>query len=182
MTTTRVILLRLQQSRSSRMEPINYSLMSIPDGREGIRATLKLMSNLVRQYKGNPDIRELALKLTGQLQQKNFSGEVKAIHAFVREKIRYVKDIRGIETIQTPLQTLRLRAGDCDDKSTLVAALLESIGHPTRLVAVGFSPNQLSHVLVQTKLGSKWVWVECTEPVQLGWMPPRIKSFMVQHN
>jgi len=163
-------------------EPITYNLQTIPDGRAGIRATLKLMSQLVKQYKANPDIRELALRLTSQLPQKNFGGEVKILHQFVREHIRYVKDIRGIETIQTPLQTLRLRAGDCDDKSTLVASLLEAIGHPTRLIAVGFSPGTLSHVLVQTKLGSKWIGVECTEPVELGWMPKHIKSIMVQHN
>jgi len=164
------------------VEKVSYTLHSIPDGREGIRATLKLMSKLVSQYKINPTIRELAIGLTNKLQQKNFTGEVRALHEYVKEQIRYVKDIKGVETIQTPLQTLRLMAGDCDDKSTLVASLLEAIGHPTRFIAVGFSAGSLSHVLVQTKIGPKWYSVECTEPVSLGWTPPNIRNIMVQHN
>lgn len=164
------------------MEPITYKLQAIPNGAPGIRATLKLMSRIVRRYKTDPVIRELALRITGSLQQKNFVGEARAIHHYVKEHIRYVKDVAGVETIQTPIQTLRLKAGDCDDKSTLVAALLESIGHPTRFIAVGFRPKSLSHVYVQTKLGAKWVGVETTEPVDFGWCPKNVKCVMLQHN
>lgn len=164
------------------MEKITYSLMAIPNGREGIRATLKIMSKVVKKYKHNPYVRELALKLTKSLSQKNYPGEACAIHYFVRDQIRYVKDIRGIETIQTPLQTLRLRQGDCDDKSVLSAALLESLGHPTRFLAVGFSGKHLTHVITQTKIGEKWVSLETTEPVELGWTPPNIKNYLIQHN
>lgn len=140
------------------------------------------MSGLVKKYKSHQLVRELAIQLTNRLNQKNFKGEVGLLHQFVRDKIRYVKDIAGVETLQAPLQTLRIGAGDCDDKSILVAAFLESLGHPTRFVAVGFQRGSYSHVLVQTKLGSKWVSVECTEPVQLGWFPPRVKTVMMQHN
>lgn len=160
----------------------NYQLMSIPEGSQGTRETLKLMSKLVKHYKMSPVVREFALALTNHVLQKDFKGEVIALHAFVRDQIRYVKDIKGVETVQSPVQTLRLGAGDCDDKSVLVASLLEALGHPTRFVAVGFSSSSLSHVLVQTKLGSKWISVECTEPVNLGWFPPRVKNQMIQHN
>ena len=163
-------------------ERITYTLHSIPDGIPGIRATLKVMSGLVKTYKSQQPIRELALSLTRDLQQKDYVQEVKRIHAYVRDTIRYVKDIHGVETIQTPVQTLRIGAGDCDDKSTLVASLLESIGHPTRFVAVGFAKNMLSHVLVQTKVANNWINVECTENVPLGWRPPNIKAMMVEHN
>jgi transglutaminase-like putative cysteine protease len=164
------------------MEQIRYTMQAIPNGQAGIRETLKIMSRVVKQYKSNPVIRELALRITAHLQQKNFIGEAAAIHHYVKEQIRYVKDIAGVETIQTPIQTLRLKAGDCDDKSTLAAALLESLGHPTRFLAVGFRPKSLSHVYVQTKIGSKWVGVETTEPVEFGWQPPNVKCVMVQHN
>lgn len=163
-------------------EKITYNLHQIPNGVEGIRKTLKIMSKVVKAYKASPAIRELALSLTRDLQQKSYKREVERIHAFVRDEIRYIKDIKGIETIQTPIQTLRLRSGDCDDKSSLAASLLESIGHPTRFVAVGFTPDSLCHVFVQTKIGKEWISVECTENVKLGWRPPKIKKVMLQNN
>lgn len=163
-------------------ERITYTLHNIPDGLPGIRATLKVMSKLVKTYKSQQPIRELALFLRRDVRPKDYVGELKKIHAFVRDEISYVKDIHGIETIHTPIQTLRLKAGDCDDKSTLVASLLESIGHPTRFVAVGFRKNVLSHVMVQTKIADHWINVECTENVPIGWRPPNIKAMMVEHN
>lgn len=163
-------------------QQVTYTMQEIPNGNAGIRATLKIMSSLVKESKSAMPIRELALSLTSDLRQKDYAGELKRIHRFVRDNIRYIKDIHGVETIQTPEQTLRLGAGDCDDKSTLVASLLESIGHPTRFLAVGFGGDKVSHVLVQTKIGNKWICVECTEPVEIGWYPPGIKARMIQHN
>jgi transglutaminase-like putative cysteine protease len=163
-------------------EALSYTLMSISNGAEGIRETLKLMSGLVKKYKSCQEVRELSTRLTRDLHQKDYLQEVKKLHAFVRDHIRYVKDIRGVETLQSPIQTLRIGAGDCDDKSTLVASLLESLGHPTRFLAVGFKKGVYSHVFVQTKLANNWLSIECTENVPVGWRPQGIKAMLVQHN
>ncbi len=158
-------------------------MMGIPSGKAGTLATLKIMRNVTRRYKSHLTIRVLAQKLTRRLPQKNYTAEAAILHQFVKNKIRYVKDIRGVETIQTPVQTLQLGSGDCDDKSILVASLLESIGHPTRFVACGFRiPNSYSHVFVQTKIGARWVSVECTEPWPLGKAPPKIVTRMIVRN
>lgn len=159
-----------------------YRLMTIADGNKGTRDTLKIMSDVTKNFKRNPTVRELALILTRNLPQKKWLAEVQAIHRFVRDEIRYVKDIRGVETIQTPIQTLRIGAGDCDDKSILAASLLEAIGHPTRFKAVGMSSGRFSHVYPETKIGGKWVSVECTEPVEVGFQLSGIKSVMINHN
>lgn len=156
--------------------------MGIPNGKAGTLQTLKLMRGLVRKYKSNLHIRVLAQRITRNLPQKNYTLEAAALHKFVRDRVRYVKDINGIETLQTPIQTLNLGSGDCDDKSILVASLLESIGHPTRFVACGFAPYMFSHVFVQTKIGRKWVSVECTEPYPLGKAPPKIRTRMILRN
>lgn len=163
------------------MEP-TYNLQSIPGGRAGTRTTLKLMSDLTKKYKASKAARELALAITRNLPGKNWAQEVAAVQNFVRNHIRYTKDIRGVETLQTPVQTLRLKAGDCDDHSTLVASLLEALGHPTRFVAVGFEPGRFHHVFTETKIGSKWVAVETTEPYKLGQRPPGIRNIMTHHN
>lgn len=152
--------------------------MAIPEGKAGIIKTLKIMRALVREYKTNLTIRLLAQKITQKLPPKNYTREAIELHKLVRDKIRYVKDVNGVETIQTPIQTLRIGSGDCDDQALLVAALLESIGHKTQFIACGFRGEGYSHVFVRTKIGPKWVSVECTEPWPLGKEPPNITSII----
>jgi len=165
------------------MNQTTSTMMGIPDGKAGTLATLKIMRRVTRRYKSSLPIRLLAQKLTRRLPQKNYTREVAVLHKFVRDKVRYVRDIRGVETIQTPIQTLKLGSGDCDDKSILVASLLESIGHPTRFVACGFNDTgAYSHVFTQTKIGGKWVSVETTEPWPLGKAPPKITTRMIVRN
>lgn len=163
------------------MEPITYNLHSIPSGAAGVRATLRAMAKIARDYKKNPAIRELALRLTRDLPPKKWAAEAARIHAFVRDEIRYIKDIAGVETLQTPIQTLRIGQGDCDDKSILTAALLLSIGHPVLFMAVGFHKGQYSHVLPFTKIAGKWFALETTEPWPMGKIPPKIIERMVEH-
>lgn len=157
-------------------------LYGIPEGKEGVRVTLSLMSKLVRSFKKSQPIRNIAIQLTGALTQKNRRAEVSALFNFVKYEIRYVRDINGIETIQTPQKTLELKAGDCDDKATLLASLLESIGFRTRFIAVGFKPDNFVHVLVQVKLDESWLSLETTEPQPIGWFPPNVKAIMIEHN
>lgn len=93
------------------------------------------------------------------------------MHRYVRDNIRYVRDVRRVETLQTPLRTLENASGDCDDKATLFAALAESIGFATRFVAYGREPARFSHVIAEVRHGDRWLGAETTEPVALGWRP-----------
>ncbi len=146
--------------------------VTIPKGRAGIVETLNLMRGLVRESKKSLAIRTTALSLVQDLEQKDFQSEIEEIFFFVRDGIRYVKDVNGVETLQYPQITLQLKQGDCDDKSTLLASLLESIGHKTRFKAVGFSPGKFSHVFVQAFYQGKWVSLDATMDRPLGWQPP----------
>ena len=157
------------------------TLQAIPSGREGVRATLRIMRDIVKRWRKALPIRELALNLVGDLAGKDFPGEVANIHAWVRDNIRYVKDINGVETIATPDRTLMYGQGDCDDQCVLLASLLESIGHNTRFVAIGTrSPFSFNHVFCETQIGPHWVSVETTEPVEMGWRPENVLATMVQ--
>lgn len=140
------------------------------------------MRGLTRRYKIALPIRVLAQNLTAHLPSKKFTAEAKEIHRFVRDDIRFVKDIEGVETLQTPVQTLQLGSGDCDDKAILISSLLASIGHPTRFIACGFFPGMFSHVFTQTKIADQWISLECTEPWPMGRHAPNIKSIMVMRN
>lgn len=140
------------------------------------------MSKLVRQYKKNLVIRETALSLVKSLSSKDWAGEADRVFRFVRDRIRYVKDINDVETVATPIKTLEYGQGDCDDKVVLLAALLESIGHPTAFVALGYSPDTFSHVYLQSKINSEWVGMEPTEPWPMGIRPKGMLYSIVQYN
>lgn len=161
--------------------PTNLTLSSIPSGVAGIKATLSRMRLLTRDGKKSLAIRMKAVALVARLPQKDFAGEVRAIHAFVRDKIRYVKDVNGVELLHTPEKLLEIGQGDCDDKSMLVASLLEAIGHPTRFVAISNAPSKFCHVYVETRLGSQWLSVETTENVAVGWQPRAFEKLVI-HN
>ena len=154
----------------------SQTLKNISSGLGGIETTLAYMRAYVEEYKIHPAVRELALKLTRNLPQKDFDGEARVLFDYVQNSIRYVRDINGVETVQTPLKTLEYGAGDCDDKASLLAALLESLGHETRFYAVGFRPANVSHVLLQCKIHGQWVALETTEPVAYGWTPPNVQE------
>lgn len=162
--------------------PTNATLSLIPEGKAGIVQTLKVMSRLVRDGKKNIAVRTKTLSLISGCDQKDYACEVKALHGFVRDAIRYVQDINNVETVQEPQKTLEFMAGDCDDKSTLLGAMLESIGHPTRFMAIGFEPGIFSHVYVETRIGANWIPLETTEPVNVGWEPdPSIVRARLPH-
>jgi transglutaminase-like putative cysteine protease len=141
------------------------------------------MADLVRQYRRDATVRQLAVEIrqAAHVPGKDWLGEVKAVHRFIRNTITYVRDVRNVETLQTPLRVLINRAGDCDDQAMLVAALLEALGHPTRFRAMAFSsPQQFAHVLAETLVATRWVPVETTLDKPVGWLPPNIVANMIE--
>lgn len=156
-----------------------HELHGIPAGAEGTRATLRVMRALVREWKIHPRMRQLAKKIVQRCPSKNIRCEVTQIHAYVSNTIRFVRDVAGVETVQAPDVTLRDQCGDCDDQAVLVGALLNSIGHPVRFMAVGFRPGQFAHVYTETPIGPNWVAVETTENWPVG-RKPRGLIHMVQ--
>lgn len=111
------------------------------------------------------------------LRQKDYEGEARRLHAFVRDQVRYVKDTNGVELLHDPVTLLQIGAGDCDDKAILLAALLESIGHTARFRAVAFEPEAWAHVWVQDWLGGRWLDLEPTEPIAFGRSVPLSGAF-----
>ena len=140
------------------------------------------MRHIVREYKKALPIRLLALKIVERAESKQWARESRLIQEWVHNHIKYRKDINGVETLSTPDKTLEYGIGDCDDQSVLVASLLESIGHPTRFVALSFIPGSYGHVFTETLIGNKWIAVETTENVPFGWKPKNVLNFLRVHN
>jgi len=158
---------------------VTATLHPLPDGVAGIKTTLEIMAELARRGREKWRVRRLAERIVQALPQKNVIAEARAIHEYVRDNIRYTHDIRDVETLAPPDQTILRGVGDCDDKALLAAALLEALGHPVRFVAVGRRMFDYQHVLIEVQLNGVWVPVETTENVQLGWYPPNTKYRLV---
>ena len=71
------------------------------------------------------------------IRPKDYLGEVRALFEWVQRNVRYTKDPFHVELLHAPRRMLELRAGDCDDMSIVLGAMLEAVGHPVRLVLVG---------------------------------------------
>ena len=163
------------------VSPLTSRLGLIPSGASGIHATLRLMRDIVRQYKTNLSIRHFAMQLVANVPDKDFEGEVYAVFSWVRDNIRYTRDVNGVETLQTPDKTIQLGQGDCDDQAVLVSSLLESIGFQTRFTAIGFQPGIYQHVFCEVMmLDHSWIPLETTEgsDVGLAWRPANVRAIM----
>lgn len=134
---------------------------------------------MAQSAKTDPDLRGLAMRLTRDLPDRAWVSEIKALHAYARDCIRFIRDVLDVETLQTPQATIRLRAGDCDDKSILLAALLLSIGHRCRFVAIGRTPNHFEHVYVEARAGKGWMPLDPSLPWPAGQAPRDVASRMV---
>lgn len=159
-------------------------LGSIPNGFAGTKETLRIMRDFARQAVRDPRqiVRQKAESLVRDLPPRKYFAEVRALHEFVRDQIRYLRDPVGVERVATPEATLEIGQGDCDDKATLLAALLDSIGHPAQFVAVGLNGEGFSHVLVETKVNNTgnarrdWMPLETIIDRPAGWFPSGVTS------
>ena len=158
--------------------------VDVPAGFRGTQATLRAVRHLARADSSTPEIWRLSRVLTQDLLSYDRRAEVGAIHHFVRDGIRYVRDPRGTEAVQSPRTTLRIGSGDCDDKTALVGSLLTAIGYPVRYVLAKtdpLRPEDFSHIYPETEIGSDWLAIETIIPgAPLGWRTPSLGGLYVE--
>lgn len=141
--------------------------------------TLKTMVRMVRKYQSDLVVVRAARQITANIPERSQRGNVEVLQRWVRDNIKYVMDPRNTEMIQTPPETLRIGMGDCDDKSTLLATLLESLGYQAGFCALGFNGHAFSHVIALVRMGQKMIPLETILPgVGVGWSPPDATSHM----
>lgn len=153
---------------------------TLPGGWAGTDATVALMSQIAMGKYGarSPKIRATAINIINQagVPNKDDTAAMVAIHNWVRDNIRYVRDVVGQETLLQPEElAFNSMAGDCDDLSMLDAALLGSVGIPSRFVTMGVTPFKYDHVYLQAKPKAAWVSLD---PIMrnkpAGWEVPGI--------
>lgn len=112
----------------------------------------------------SPEVRRFSTNATAGLSTSSEENKVIAaelIYNKLKEKgIRYASDPRdnlGVyDYVQFPIETLDLKAGDCDDLVVLYSALLESVGVPTVIYSLP------GHLIVALNLSNGYLPVEIT--------------------
>lgn len=101
--------------------PVERSVIPATD--EGVDITVKKMMEMARGVYGarSAKIRALAINVINAagVPDKDYFRMAEAIHNWVRDQVRYVKDPIGQETLSFPEETaFNTRAGDCLDENT----------------------------------------------------------------
>jgi transglutaminase-like putative cysteine protease len=151
----------------------------IPKGRPGTLVTACMISKLILEGAKDFRVRQQAIRIFREAHApaKNRMAEVRALFHWVRRNIRYTRDIFRVELLHTARRMLELRAGDCDDMTILLGAMLLSTGHPVRLALTGFRPHRphsYSHIYPEVLVNGRWIAVDATMRKPLGWAPPAI--------
>ncbi len=122
--------------------------------REIANPTTRIVTDWMRKFarKGSEDltVRALVEDICKDVEQGDYAGECLACYYWVCQNIRYLRDISDVEFVKEPQCMLETKSGDCDDISTLLAAMFMACGNECQFMLVGFQPGgPPSHVFTQ---------------------------------
>jgi len=166
----------MNRYQPARSEPPKITTMRIPRGFPGTQHTAAHVRRLILDGAKDFYVRQKAIDimLGRAVRPKNYRGEIQALFEWVQRNVRYTKDPFRVEVLHSPRRLLELRAGDCDDMTILLGAMLEAIGHPVRLVLTGPDPARpllFSHIYLEVNYRGRWIPLDATMPHPMGWAP-----------
>jgi transglutaminase-like putative cysteine protease len=151
----------------------------IPRGYTGTRKTVDYIAQLVKSGAKDFIVRQKAIDvlIENAVPPKDYFSEIGTLFEWVKNNVRYTRDIHRVELLHSARRMLELRAGDCDDMTILLSAMLKSVGHPVRLVLVGFNPKRkglFTHIYLEAFCKGKWISLDPTMNRPMGWAPPAV--------
>jgi transglutaminase-like putative cysteine protease len=163
----------------SRFVVPKIEVMRVPKGSRGTLVTARIIARLIRDGAKDFYVRQKAIEIFRKynVRPKDRVGEVRALFDWVRRNIRYTRDVFRTELLHSARRMLELRAGDCDDMSILLGAMLVSTGHPVRLILTGFRPNKphgYSHIYPEVNIKGKWIPIDATLDHPMGFAVPAL--------
>ncbi len=132
--------------------------VNVPRGNRGTLVTARMIGEMIQSGAKDFYVRQKAIEIfrNAGVRPKDRFGEVCALYNWVKQNIRYTRDIFRVELLHSARRMLELRAGDCDDMTILLGAMLVSTGHPVRLILAGFRPHKphaYSHIYPEVRVG-----------------------------
>lgn len=126
------------------------------------------------RVKPNPEIQAKAVEITKNAADED--AKVRAIYNYVSTQFRYIGVAFGIGRYQPHFaaEVLGNQYGDCKDKHTLLAALLQAAGIKAYPALINTfhevdqdvpSPSQFDHVITAVPQGTGYLWLDTTAEV-----------------
>ncbi len=133
------------------------------------------MRSLVLESLQFPKLVNLATSLWSRSRSKTEQNLIATVDTYLRSCYIWKADeVNGVpmEAIQTPEWMINGKEqtgyyiGDCDDISTLEAAILTAMGIQCRFVVIRSKPDTMGydHVFVEALAGSRWLVSDITVP------------------
>lgn len=142
-------------------------------GFTGAPDTLRAMVRAALGERGEKSlvVRGLAERITRDLQDKDYLGEIVAIRHWVSRNVRYLNDPLHVELIKDPQRLVEefhaygRTTADCDEIACLLGTLALCIGRVAEYVVAGFGePGHYSHVFARVFEPKSGQWIVC-DPV-----------------
>ena len=118
----------------------------LPGGDAGTRATLGEMARLINEGARDWSVIQAARAVAADVPPTDHRGRISALFCWVRDKVRFTRDPVGVELLVGAPQMIAdisergETEGDCDEKTTLLGAMLKAVGYPVQLVAAKTRP------------------------------------------
>ena len=160
--------------------PLRIQRFDSPGGTLGTSKALTMMRALALGSEGaqSPQVKALTSQIVQSVPAKDETAEMIAVVQWVQSNIRFTGEHNPAvgESIQSPVVTLNLKTGDCDDFASLVSAFLHTLGirNQFRVVKPRGRENDprasYSHVYVMgyDKRKGQWVRLDPTVPDSVG--------------
>ena len=114
-------------------------------------------------------------------------AKVEAIYSYVTTEFRYLALLFGASRYQPhpAAEVLENGYGDCKDKHTLLAALLDAAGYRSSAVLIGSlgelnneipSPHPFDHVITAVPLGDETLWLDSSQIAPFGYLNPALRG------
>jgi hypothetical protein len=115
--------------------PSDHGPAAVVDFKD-IDEQLRFLRKVVANYRQTPQVRDLSVGVikNAGVAPRDKREQALALARWVRDNIYYIHELP--ERFQLPTETLRLKAGDCDDHTSLLCSMLESVGIPSMLVCM----------------------------------------------
>lgn len=124
-------------------ESENAVVLPLAGGEPGTQQTVSFMIRNALDGASLPQVRALAESAVKGAPERDLAAEAQRIEKWVKGHLRYTRDGLNVEMLKTvprilgEIQSQGYFMGDCDDASTLSAALLLSLGHQVGFQVLG---------------------------------------------
>ncbi len=107
------------------------------------------------------------------IKERDWNAEIAGAYDYVRENVRYTRDIHDVELFQKADRTLDLKIGDCDDIAILLGSILGNIGYPVIIRVIATDGQDFHHVYllagVPPHSPTEFIALDASQDERPGW-------------